>query len=302
MDILSNIRQGQLENKVHIAKALSGVYKPNDENRKLGRVGQHYGEIKQPEIESTGYQVIDKLIEVAKPLVDKVILEARKKAEEKLERFTKYDEEMIDLSLKFDLINALSKYIDKKDSLVSVKLSNSSKGSFELNGIISRDGKDHSFNTEVIYAGGYNIQKLHYRYLVKTNLPKVASSTAAISISEKIKKLNKEGRIREDINRYEGLIVKTKSKIEEAENMSDEDILDKHEYYREFSRNTWQDMIDRGADKNFDNDESKYNIYLKTFKDDVIKQFKHSRITVDKNRVKEFEEEIKKLESKLKSI
>lgn len=302
MDILDNIRQGQLENKVHIAKALSGIYKPNDENRKLGRVGQHYGEVKQLESESTGYPVIDKLMEVAKPLVDKVISEAKKKAEEKLDRFTEYDEEMIDLSLKFDLINALSKYIDKKDSLVSATLLNSVKGSFELNGIISRDGKEYGFNTDVIYAGGYNIQRLHYRYLVKTNLPKVSSSTAATSISEKIKKLNKEERVREDINRYEGLVIKTRSRVEEAEGMSDEDILDKHEYYREFSRNTWQDMIDRGADKNFDNDESKYNTYLKNFRDDVIKQFKHSRITVDKNRIKEFEKEVKKLEGKLKSI
>lgn len=251
---------------------------------------------------NTGYPVIDKLITISQPIVAEIILKERKRADDELKRFTKYDEEMISLSLRFDLIKALSKYIEKTDTLISAKLSNSSKGSFVIESIISRDGKEYGFTTDVIYAGGYNIQRLHYRYLVKTKLPKVNASTATNNITEKIKKLNKEERINRDINYYQDLIIKTKKKIAEAEKMSDEEILNQNEYYNRSGNNTWQDMIDRGADKNFGYDENKFNASQKEYRTNIINQFKHSRIVVDKNRVKEFEENIKKLENKLNSL
>jgi hypothetical protein len=70
-----------------------------------------------------------------------------------------------------DLTRALAKIILPEDKLVSNDL-HIADGLLQGSGSFKRGSEKHSFSTTSIYAGGYNIQRLHIRYLIKSSLPK----------------------------------------------------------------------------------------------------------------------------------
>ena len=54
---------------------------------------------------------------------------------------------------------------------------------------IIRDGISYPFSTDVIYAGGYNIQTLHIRYVVNTKLKQTNTNVLTKQLNDKIKSL-----------------------------------------------------------------------------------------------------------------
>lgn len=85
------------------------------------------------------------------------------------------------------LFSAVSKYIQSGDILLNSTYLATPKG-FTISCKVSRDNQEYYFDTDCIYAGGYNIQCLHFRYIVKTKLPSISNGINDNSIISKIKK------------------------------------------------------------------------------------------------------------------
>ena len=107
------------------------------------------------------------------------------------QEFTAYDRESARLNLIFDMVKAVETYTQPTDSLLSLNVSKSAKGNIEITAQIHRDGVAYQFSTEAIYAGGHNIQRLHYRYITKTNIPKTGVSQLTSEYADKIKRMSK---------------------------------------------------------------------------------------------------------------
>lgn len=82
--------------------------------------------------------------------------------------FTEFDRIITRYTLVRDFVKSVEKYTEVTDTLVKHEL-RYSKGTLVITSQIKRDEVVHFLNTEVIYAGGHNIQRLHYRYIT---LPK----------------------------------------------------------------------------------------------------------------------------------
>ena len=109
---------------------------------------------------------------------------------------TPHFEKMIRLSLVIDLMKALQNYILPTDKLVGLNWYGGPKG-IEISAGIEREGVRYHFLTEAITAGGYNIQRFHYRYIVKSKMPRVYGDLAAEYVAEQkkmktIERLQKE--------------------------------------------------------------------------------------------------------------
>jgi hypothetical protein len=151
------------------------------------------------------------LLQLEKPMNDITarIIESEKK--EYLKKtgkemnVTPWMEKMIRLSLVIDLMKALQNYVLPTDELEQMGWYEGPKG-LEIHARINRNGEKHYFLTEAITAGGYNIQRLHYRYLTKTKMPRVFGNLAAEYVEEQ-KKMNKIERLENElkgiINRLE---------------------------------------------------------------------------------------------------
>ena len=267
----------------------------------LDTIKELINEVIVEEQESTGYSIIDEIIKLTEPLLNKIIIKLKQDALNKLESFTSYDEEFIKLSYRYDLIKALSSYILKTDYFKFVNV-NSFIDKFEIKSVIIRNGIEYAFNTDIIDAGGYNIQRYHYRYIVKTKLPKIPNPSVAQSIATKIKRLSKQEKIRQEIKYYENLIANTITKIENAEQLSDNDIIKQNSNATEFINTTWQTIVDRGADKNFDYDKNKFDIAKAEHRDYIIKSYKLTNIISPKRYLIDYKLQIKKLQDKLELI
>jgi hypothetical protein len=122
---------------------------------------------------------------------------------------TPHFEKMIRLSLVIDLMKALQNYILPTDNLISFNWYGGPKG-IEISAGIEREGTNYHFLTEAITAGGYNIQRFHYRYIVKSKMPRVFGDLASEYVMEQ-KRLNK-------VEKLEGEINRLKERLEERQN------------------------------------------------------------------------------------
>lgn len=155
------------------------------------------------------------LLQLKKPIDDitaRIIESEKKEYLKKMGReliITPHFEKMIRLSLVIDLMKALQNYVLPTDELEEMGWYEGPKG-IEIHARINRNGEKHYFLTEAITAGGYNIQRLHYRYLTKTKMPRVFGNLAAEYVEEQ-KKMNKIERLE---NELKGLT----SRLEEKQN------------------------------------------------------------------------------------
>lgn len=179
---------------------------------------------------STQYPVIDEILEKVKPYQDKLAQERIEQMVSDGIRVTKYDEEFIRLELVYDLVKALGNYVKKDDKLILLQ-ERKEKGIIVIDSIIERNGERKHLNTQVITAGGYNIQNLHYRYLVNTDLPRIYNETASKEIEDEIKKIKKTKSNLEKIESEKNIINRLKSRIDEnnkileyAKSLNDEQI------------------------------------------------------------------------------
>lgn len=159
-------------------------------------------------------------------------------------RFSNWQKEMTKLSLTYDLIKSIETYTIPSDTLISFNSYTSVKGNIEISAKITRGEDTFYLNTEAIYAGGYNIQKLHYRYITKTNLPRTKSDSITKIYAEKIKKMTKLQKLNSEIEQNMKSIVLDDEKILKNSSLTDAQILEiliKDDRYSTLTK-TWDEI------------------------------------------------------------
>ena len=151
---------------------------------------------------------IDKLLKDLQPKINELIEKQKELVIKESTRIfgepkpmSELDIQFYEAGLIFKMVQAFNKYLKNTDELYDVTINK--RGSlFEVNGKVKRDGRTYKFDTELIDAGGYNIQEYHYRYIIKTDLPSSNENSAVENIKAKMGVLKKIKTIDEDIERY----------------------------------------------------------------------------------------------------
>ncbi len=197
---------------------------------------------------------------------------------------TPHFEKMIRLSLVIDLMKALQNYILPTDKLISFNWYGGPKG-IEISAQIERNGEIHTFMTEAITAGGYNIQRFHYRYIVKSKMPRVFGDLASEYVMEQ-KRLNKVEKMETELN---GL----KERLEEKQNE-----------FITYSTMNRSELIEAMKDSNMY--AWRYKHWMGNgdveFLEESIKSMKDWHIEWPKRDIKNLTKQIAKLEVKLQTL
>jgi hypothetical protein len=245
--------------------------------------------------------IVNVILNKLEPTIFEMVSQTEAWFEEKFKQdFTDFDREMARLNLTFDMVKAIETYTNPSDTLLSIDVNTSIKNNIEITAQIERDGVTYNFSTEAIYAGGYNIQRLHYRYITRTNIPKTGSSTISKEYSEKIKRMNRIERINKDIKQYETRVAKAQAELAHDSKLTDDEIIqtlkDKKDWYE---WPTWKEIVKRGAAKNYNNDEAYYNQEMQDSLASSIESWKRIHITWTKQSIIAWTKEIAKLQDKL---
>ena len=245
--------------------------------------------------------IVNVILDKLEPTVIEMVNETEAWYEEKFKKpFTDFDREMARLNLTFDMVKAIEKYTDPSDSLLSIRVNTSVKNNIEITAQIERDGVTYNFSTEAIYAGGHNIQRLHYRYITRTNIPKTGASTISKEFSEKIKRMSRIEKLNKDIEQYKARVAKAQADIITNSRLTDAEIIqvlkDKNNWYE---WPTWSEIVKRGAAGNYNNDEAYYNQEMEDSIAGNIESWKRINITWTKQSIDAWIKELAKLQDKL---
>lgn len=219
-------------------------------------------------------------------------------------RITERDEEMIRLSLVIDLMKALQNYILPTDELVGLNWYSGPKG-IEISAGIEREGTRYLFVTEAITAGGYNIQRFHYRYIVKSKMPRVMSDLAS-EYQNKYKALNKIEKLEKEIENLQTQITKYQQRIDELAPMSKDELiveLGKHKMlgWRVKNDYKWEDFDENSYYKQNMSKEQWEAEQLQLIEEGVVEMLNWD-VNRPKRYIKDFEKKIVKLQDKIKSL
>jgi hypothetical protein len=252
-------------------------------------------------LESQGTNIIQILLEKLKKPISDLLEKYEESFEKSFEReMSDYDREYAKLMITYDMIRSIEKYTQPTDELVSVEANTSRKGNLEIFAKIKRDDKVYQLNTEVIVASGA-IQRAHYRYLTKTNLPKTGNSEITKQFTEKIKKMSKIEKIQNDISNFEKRINTTEKELEDNQKKSKDEIMD---ILREKDSNldiTWDEIVRRGADRNYKG-KSDFEESRKNYIQSQIDFWKSFNIKSKIEHIKSLQKEVNKMNSKLEQL
>jgi hypothetical protein len=256
--------------------------------------------------ESKQNNIINVILDALEPTIIEMVASTEKWFIETFKQeFTKYDREIARINLIYDMVKSIESYTMPSDVLISLNVSKSVKGNIEINSQIQREGITYSFLTEAIYAGGHNIQRLHYRYIVKTNLPKTGATEITKEYSEKIKKMSKLEKLNKEIQDYELRFKRATEEAEANSKLSDTEIIQtiknnsKESWYEWPS---WEEIVKRDAAKNYNNSEEYYNQQMQDGIAKRIESWKSMNIDWKKRSAADYQKTIKKLQTKLDSL
>jgi len=260
-------------------------------------------------------KLITEILNKLKPTIDAMIERIKDRIIEKMgpQAWDDSSVEMVRWNLIIDMLKSIEVYTKPTDNLVDIKAYGSAKGSITISATIERDGVNYQLNTDVIIAEG-PIQKAHYRYLTKTKLPKTGNLEVTNEYKEKVKRLTKEEKYKEEINRYEHWIKELEDKIEDfSQYNTDEEIIERLKELQEqypkqywwFGENaefpSWEEIVRLGADKNYNYSEEEYN---KSHEDNIRRKINNFKdvIRMSKKYILEHKKEIEKLKTKISKL
>lgn len=254
-------------------------------------------------IEKLENRILNELMVSLKPSIDSMIDKLNESYKKRTGlSFSEFDREMIELNMIYDMAKSIEKYTLPTDSLVSFNKSISKKGNIEISAVIMRNSTEYNFNTEAIYAGGYNVQILHYRYLTKTNLPQTGNTSIVKEFGEKIKKLTKLEKLQDENKGYEKSLKLVSSQLENSLKLSDTEIIEILKSEGELTETTWSDILDRGAAKNYNNSEDEFNEKEKKYRDSRVSFWKMKNIKWKEDYIKSLKSNIEKNNIKISKL
>jgi hypothetical protein len=253
--------------------------------------------------ESRKNPLVDSILSALENTILEMVNRVEKFYTEKEVKFTEYDRELVRLNIIYDMLRSVESYTLPTDVLISINPSTSRKGNIEIFAQIQRAGEDYTLSTEAIIAGGYNIQRAHYRYLTKTNLPKTGQSAEAQAYAAEIKKLTKVEKLNQEISYFERDIEKIDANLPKNSSLTDEQIAQilKDESHYSHNNPSWEQIIKNGAAKNYDNSEEVYNAAVAKYQASGIDFWKTQNVKWPTDRKKSLQKEISKLRAKVEA-
>ena len=255
--------------------------------------------------ESKQDNIVNVILDALEPTIVEMVNETAAWFSVKFKQeFTDFDREMTRLNLIFDMFKAIESYTKPTDQLLSMNVRKSVKGNIQIDAQIQRDRETYSFSTEAIYAGGHNIQRLHYRYITKTSIPKTGASVISKEYSNKIKRMSKAEGLNNEIMALERDIVRVKARIGENSPKNDAEIAQILKDANDYAFNTpsWEQIIKNDAAKNYNNSEEEYNASSAKYQADKIDFWKTQNVKGPTNRLKGLEKALAKERAKLAAI
>ena len=252
--------------------------------------------------------LVETILNKLKTDIDKMVSTIEAVYKKQGMKFTEFDREYARLNVVFDMLTSIEKYTLPTDKLVSISSGVARNGSMEISSTINRDGNDYYLETDAILAGGYNIQRLHYRYITKTSLPKTNNNNVTSEYRDKIKKMSKAENYNNQIKTWEARIKKNTEHIEWASKFSDEEILQRYYEGENSMRHkiqphpSWEEIVKRDAAKNYNNDKDYYYSEMKKYEQNSIDFWKKQNIEWKQQDNSNGEKEIDKLNKKLSSL
>lgn len=247
--------------------------------------------------------VLNELMVSLKPSIDSIIDKLNESYRKRTGlTFLKIDRELIELNMVYDMAKSIEKYTYPSDSLVSFNKSISKKGNIEISAVIMRDSVEYNFNTEVIYAGGYNVQILHFRYLTKTNLPHTGNTSITKEFGDKIKKLTNLEKLRNENERLVTRMKLVSENLEEALKVGIDEIIAILESEDPSINITWSVIVERGANVNYNNSEEEFNRKTQEYRDSKVSFWKTRNIIWRENDIKGIKSNIEKNNIKISKL
>ena len=212
---------------------------------------------------------------------------------------TEFGIECLESALLFDLYKNVVSYTRNDDKIKSFSSGISIKGNFELYGVVVRDGQEYSFRTEAIIANGM-INRAHYRYITKTNLPNARNTQEADNMKAIIKSNNKQQRMIQEIERVEKLKSNSILDVERMSNFSREDWINQLD--DKLMTSNWDSYTQDQKDNGYHwSNENEYNVWLNEANERAIER-EMDRLNWALSRVKRLDVSIIKENKKLEKF
>ena len=249
------------------------------------------------QIATTKNEVLKTILVNMKPQIQKSIELAIIQEQKATKRdVTEFGVECIESALLFDLYKNVVSYTRNDDKIKSFSSGISIKGNFELYGVVVREGQEYSFRTEAIIANGM-INRAHYRYITKTNLPNARNTQEADNMKAIIKSNNKQQRMIQEITRLEKIKSDSVLKVETLTKFNRQDWI--NQLGDGLMTSNWDSYTQEQKDNGYHwSNENEYNAWLNKVNEEAIEN-QMQRLQWAISRVKRLDASIVKENKKL---